>query len=68
MALITTIKSDLPVGSGMGSSASFSVSLAGGLLKAFNVSNLTKELVCSYSFECEKVLFFGQISLYQISK
>lgn len=47
------------MGAGMGSSASFSVSLTGGLLKAFDVPDLTKELICKWAFECEKVnLFF----------
>lgn len=45
----------------MGSSASFSVSLTAALLKAFDVLNLTKELVSKWSFECEK-LFHGKPS------
>ena len=45
----------------MGSSASFAVSLVGGLLQAFNIPNLTKDLVCRWSFECEK-LFHGKPS------
>ena len=45
----------------MGSSASFSVSLTGGLLRAFDAPDLTKDLVCRWSFECEK-LFHGRPS------
>lgn len=45
----------------MGSSASFSVSLTGGLLQAFGAPNLTRELVCKWAFECEK-LFHGRPS------
>jgi mevalonate kinase len=50
------LDTNLPIGAGLGSSASFSVCLAGGLLKYFGYNTKDKQLINKWAYFCEELI------------
>lgn len=60
-AITLSVNSEFPVGAGLGSSAAFSVSLTGALMKLFSCYQGDKQLVSDWAYQCEQI-FHGRPS------